>query len=188
MFTVETLVVIKVDVKLLVMVTVANSIAVKVVGVAVLVVVETDVMVWVVEVVSWMVVGVVLVSVVVVTWMGTKRVDWVIEVKTVDMDMVVKSVTIVPINRVGISPFMTKAVLADWRLTTPVPVTAAAELLTLAGLLVEAPRTLKTAPATSVPVAEFANIEKIIRGIVNKFMIDNSAMIYNWNDRVLLLV
>ena len=52
MFTVETLVVMKVDVKLLVMVTVANSIAVNVVGVAVLVVVETDVMVWVVEVVS----------------------------------------------------------------------------------------------------------------------------------------
>ena len=60
-----------------------------------------------------MVVGVVLVSVVVVTWMGTKRVDWVIEVNTVDTDMVVKSVTSVPISKVGISPFMTKAVLAD---------------------------------------------------------------------------
>ena len=52
MFKVETLVVRKVEVKLLVMVTVANWMAVKVVGVAVLVVVEIDVIVWVVEVVS----------------------------------------------------------------------------------------------------------------------------------------
>lgn len=106
-----------IEVMLLTKVTVENWTMVNVVGVAVVTRVETDVIVSVDDTVSCKVVGVVLVSVVVVTWMGTKRVDWVTEVRTVDMDTVVKSVTTVGTMRVGISPFITMALSADWRVT-----------------------------------------------------------------------
>lgn len=66
---------VSIEVMFLTKVTVENWTMVKVVGVAVLVKVETEVTVSVDEMVSWIVVGVVLVSVVVVTWTGTKRVD-----------------------------------------------------------------------------------------------------------------
>lgn len=64
-----------IEVMLLTKVTVENWTMVNVVGVAVVTRVETDVIVSVDDTVSCKVVGVVLVSVVVVTWMGTKRVD-----------------------------------------------------------------------------------------------------------------
>ena len=77
------------EVKFLEKVTVENCIMVKVVGVAVLVSVDTEVIVVVAETVLMMVVGVVLVAVVVLTWTGTKRVDWVVAVTRIDSITVV---------------------------------------------------------------------------------------------------
>lgn len=48
--------------------------------------------------------GLTVVSVTVLSWMGTKRVDWVMEVITEEMETVVKSVTTVGINSVGRAP------------------------------------------------------------------------------------
>lgn len=100
-------------------VTVENWTIVKVVGIAVLVKVDTEVIVSVAETVSWTVVGVVRVFVLVVTWTGTKRVDLVIEVKVVDCETVVKSVTTVGTNKVGSCPLTFKALLADCKVMAP---------------------------------------------------------------------
>lgn len=89
MLSEDTLVEMKVEVMFFKKVTVENWSIVKVVGMAVLVKVETEVTVWVVETVSWIVVGIVVVSVVVGDWTGIKRVDWVTEVTVVDCEMVV---------------------------------------------------------------------------------------------------
>lgn len=99
---------------------------------AVLVKVETEVTVVVEETVSTKVVGVVIVVVCVVTWIGTKRVDWVIEVKVVASETVVKSVTTVGTTRVGIAPFMTIKELKVMALLLLEPVEDA-ELLLLVG-------------------------------------------------------
>lgn len=109
-----------VEVTLLIWVTVANWTIVKVVvgccrAASLEMSVETSVTVAVS--VSCTVV-VVCVAVVVATCTGMKRVDWVMDVRVVDSEMVVKSVTTVGTRRVGTPPSMTSALLADCRETS----------------------------------------------------------------------
>ena len=80
--------------------------------------------------------------------MGTKRVDLVIEVKMVDFETVVKSVTTVGTNKVGILPFISKALLAEFKVMILIPLGRDAPLD------IDPPNIFKTAPDISVPLAE----------------------------------
>jgi len=138
----------KVEVMFFKKVTVENWTMVKVVGIAVLIEVETEVIVLVFDMVLLTVLGLVVVLVFVVTWMGTKRVDLVIEVKMVDFETVVKSVTTVGTNKVGILPFISKALLAEFKVMILIPLGRDAPLD------IDPPNIFKTAPDISVPLAE----------------------------------
>ena len=82
--------------------------------------------------------------------MGTKRVDLVIEVKMVDFETVVKSVTTVGTNKVGILPFISMALLAEFKVMILIPLGRDAD----PPLDIDPPNIFKTAPDISVPLAE----------------------------------
>jgi len=140
----------KVEVMFFKKVTVENWTMVNVVGMAVLTEVETEVIVLVFDMVLLTVLGLVVVLVFVVTWMGTKRVDLVIEVKMVDFETVVKSVTTVGTNNVGILPFISMALLAEFKVMILIPLGRDAD----PPLDIDPPNIFKTAPDISVPLAE----------------------------------